>query len=220
MLKPQRSSVFLSRPISVASWETADQDRGIDGLVRFYIAQRGKGTRELAALQVGEAVELTGPLGNYWRAMHPAPPQGRIALVGGGIGLASFAAFAAELPPGTFTFYAGFKSIPFGLEKIPRDACIVATEDGSHGRQGKILDFLEPAQYSGVYACGPESMLQALTGLCMAAGVPCFISMERRMACGVGACLGCTVQTVSGNRRCCVDGPIFRAEEIIFDAAV
>ncbi|MDR1029922.1 MAG: dihydroorotate dehydrogenase electron transfer subunit [Treponema sp.] len=215
MLKPQRSSVFLGRPISVASWEAPNQVRG--GLVRFSIAKRGKGTRELAAFQCGEPVELTGPLGNYWGALDPETLQGPIALVGGGIGVAPCAAFAEELSPGTFDFYGGFKSFSFGLEQIPPGSRIIATEDGREGRHGRILDFLEPAHYQRVYACGPEPMLKAVAGLCKTAGVPCFISMERQMACGVGACLGCTVRTVQGNRRCCVDGPIFRAEEVLFD---
>ncbi|MDR3114940.1 MAG: dihydroorotate dehydrogenase electron transfer subunit [Treponema sp.] len=216
MLKPQRSSVFLGRPISVAWWKPP-HDRGGAGLVGFSIAKRGKGTAELAALQCGELVELTGPLGNYWGALDPEPLQGPIALVGGGIGVAPCAAFAEELPPGTFHFYGGFKSLPFGLEKIPHASCIIATEEGGQGRQGRILDFLEPARYRRVYACGPEPMLKAVAGLCKNLGVPCFISMERHMACGVGACLGCTVRTIRGNRRCCVDGPIFRAEEVLFD---
>ncbi|MHB9293608.1 dihydroorotate dehydrogenase electron transfer subunit [Hollandina sp. SP2] len=217
MLKPQRSSVFLGRPLSVASWKPPDPDQGSAGLVGFSIAKRGKGTRELAALQCGELAELTGPLGNYWGSLDPEPLQGPIALVGGGIGIAPCAAFAEELPPGTFDFYGGFKSLPFGVEKIPPGSCIIATEDGSQGRQGRILDFLEPARYRRVYACGPEPMLKAVASLCKTLEVPCFISMERHMACGVGACLGCTVRTTQGNRRCCVDGPIFRAEEVRFD---
>jgi NAD(P)H-flavin reductase len=80
--------------------------------------------------------------------------------------------------------------------------------------RGRILDFLDPAGYSAVYACGPEPMLRALAARCGAAAVPCYVSVERRMACGVGACLGCTVETRGGNRRCCADGPIFSAGEI------
>ncbi|MDR0723428.1 MAG: dihydroorotate dehydrogenase electron transfer subunit [Treponema sp.] len=218
MVKPQRSSVFLGRPLSVASWKPPDPDRGSTGLVGFSIAKRGKGTEELASLRCGELVELTGPLGNYWGALDSESLQGPIALVGGGIGIVPCVAFAAELPPGTFDFYGGFKSLPFGLEKIPPGSCIIATEDGSQGRHGRILDFLEPARYRRVYACGPEPMLKAVAHLCKTQEVPCFISMERHMACGVGACLGCTVRTVQGNRRCCVDGPMFRAEEVLFDA--
>ncbi|MDR2393723.1 MAG: dihydroorotate dehydrogenase electron transfer subunit [Treponema sp.] len=215
MLKPQRTSVFLGRPVSVTSWKPSDQGSG--GLVAFSIAKRGRGTQELARIQRGELVELTGPLGNYWGAFDVQGLPGHLALVGGGIGIAPCVALAAELPTGTFDFYGGFKSLPFGLENIPPHACIIATEDGSHGRKGRILDFLEPARYRCVYACGPEPMLKALADRCKALGVPCFISLERHMACGVGACLGCTVSTIHGNRRCCVDGPIFRAQEVRFD---
>ena len=80
--------------------------------------------------------------------------------------------------------------------------------------RGRIPDFVNPADHSAVYACGPEPMLRTLAARCGAAAVPCYVSMERRMACGAGACLGCTVETRGGNRRCCADGPIFPAEEI------
>ncbi|MDR2617506.1 MAG: hypothetical protein LBC62_01435 [Treponema sp.] len=79
---------------------------------------------------------------------------------------------------------------------------------------GRIPDFINPADHSAVYACGPEPMLRVLAARCGAAAVPCYVSLERRMACGVGACLGCTVETRGGNRRCCADGPIFSAGEI------
>ncbi|MDR1587226.1 MAG: dihydroorotate dehydrogenase electron transfer subunit [Treponema sp.] len=84
---------------------------------------------------------------------------------------------------------------------------------------GRIPDFIDPADHSAVYACGPEPMLRVLVARCRAAAVPCYVSMERRMACGVGACLGCTVETRSGNRRCCADGPIFSAGEIFGETA-
>jgi NAD(P)H-flavin reductase len=91
---------------------------------------------------------------------------------------------------------------------------VVATEDGSVGQKGLIPDLLDPAQYGAVYTCGPEPMLRVVAASCAAAGTPCFVSLERHMACGVGACLGCTVKTASGNRRCCADGPVFRAGEV------
>jgi NAD(P)H-flavin reductase len=93
---------------------------------------------------------------------------------------------------------------------------VIATEDGTAGRKGRIPDMLDPAKYAAVYACGPEPMLRAVGVSAKQAGVPCFISLERHMACGVGACLGCTVETTRGNRRCCADGPIFNAEELGF----
>lgn len=80
--------------------------------------------------------------------------------------------------------------------------------------RGRIPDFVNPADHSAVYACGPDPMLRTLAARCRAAAVPCYVSVERRMACGAGACLGCTVETRNGNRTCCADGPIFPAEEI------
>ncbi|MDR3248072.1 MAG: dihydroorotate dehydrogenase, partial [Treponema sp.] len=76
--------------------------------------------------------------------------------------------------------------------------------------------FVDYQDYAAVFACGPTPMLKAVAEKSKAAGVPCFISMEARMACGAGACLGCTIATTGGNRRCCADGPIFPAEEVLF----
>ncbi|MDR2631713.1 MAG: dihydroorotate dehydrogenase, partial [Spirochaetaceae bacterium] len=93
----------------------------------------------------------------------------------------------------------------------------IATEDGSAGRRGLVPGLLDPARYAAIYACGPPPMLRAVAALAKQGGVPCFVSLERHMACGVGACLGCTVQTRQGSRRCCADGPIFNGEDLDFD---
>jgi NAD(P)H-flavin reductase len=136
--------------------------------------------------------------------------------MGGGIGIAPLAAFAAELAPETYDFYAGFRSASFGLGDLKPRSLVTAIEDDGGGLRGRIPDFLDPAKYRAVYACGPEPMLRAVAAACGKAGVPCFISLERRMACGTGACLGCTVKTLGGNRRCCTDGPVFPAGELVF----
>jgi NAD(P)H-flavin reductase len=192
------------------------------------IALRGQGTRELAAMRTGEEAELIGPLGNAWADFLPLAKNGGnkpIALIGGGIGIAPLNALLCEKSGLTFDVYAGFrtgfksdeeKSALLGAAH-QANKTIIATEDGTGGHKGRIPDFLEPGQYAAVCACGPEPMLRAVAAKCKGAGVPCFISLEKRMACGVGACLGCTVKTVSGNRRCCADGPIFTADEVIFD---
>jgi NAD(P)H-flavin reductase len=196
-------------------------------------------------MRLEDEAELTGPLGNAWGDFLPGteaetdagrhglaaaagdkPVQKPLALVGGGIGLAPLTAFAAELPEDTYDLYAGFRTRFRNVEErynllgtagLYARSVVVATEDGGEGLKGRIPDFLDAAKYSAVFACGPEPMLKAVAARCKAAGVPCFVSMERRMACGVGACLGCTVKTVQGNRRCCADGPIFPAEELSFD---
>jgi NAD(P)H-flavin reductase len=133
------------------------------------------------------------------------------------VGIAPLGALARELEPRSFDFYAGFKDAQYGLEGLSARTLVIATEDGSGGRRGLIPDFFSPGAYSVVYACGPLPMLKALYRSCRAAGVPCYVSMEEHMACGVGACLGCRVETRKGNRRCCADGPIFDAEDLTLE---
>jgi len=220
MIKPKQSTVFLGRPISVNKWES--------DTVSFLIVRRGQGTLELAAMRIGDEAELIGPLGNAWEDFLPSAKKNDskpIALVGGGIGIAPLIALQSETRGHVFDFYAGFKKefkkeekrILLGADILEANKIIIATENGKDGHKGLITKFLKPEQYAAVCACGPEPMLKVVAAQCRAAGVPCFISMERRMACGVGACLGCTVRTDSGNRRCCADGPIFKADEVIFD---
>jgi NAD(P)H-flavin reductase len=199
--------------------------------VSFLVLQKGRGTAELGLLREGEEVALTGPLGNRWADFFTlgSAASKPIALVGGGIGIAPLIALADELLPGSggitgnavehpsgFDFYAGFRSASFGLDKLPAGKLVIASEDGSEGHKGRVPDFVEYQNYAAVFACGPIPMLKAVAEKSNAAGVPCFISMETRMACGAGACLGCTITTTRGNRRCCADGPIFPAEEVIF----
>jgi NAD(P)H-flavin reductase len=218
LIKPRRTGVFLGRPVSVAGWR--DDEAGL--ILRFLVARKGQGSRELMDIRPGEEAELIGPLGNYWTHPDLMPCRdGRVALVSGGIGIAPLLALVPELKEKCFDFYAGFRTGSFGLENIkpgPQPGTLVtSTEDGSRGVKGRIPDFFVPSGYSAVFTCGPEPMLKIIAGACAAGGVPCFISMEKRMACGVGACLGCTVKTTRGNRRCCADGPVFNAEEIYFD---
>ncbi len=240
LLRPVRGSVLLGRAISVYGWagtpspgdraseESADSSRdrasleSAAGRLRFLIAERGIGTRELRDLRVGETAELVGPLGNSWKsASHRLGGRGAarrpIALVGGGIGLAPLIHFASELSADSFDLYAGFRSRPYGLRDVRPRKLIIATEDGYEGHEGRITEVIDWSAYGSVYACGPEPMLRAVAAACKTTGVPALLSLERRMACGVGACLGCTVRTTRGNRRCCADGPIFTGEEIVFD---
>jgi NAD(P)H-flavin reductase len=219
MIKPRRTSVFLGRPIGVALWRP--------DIITFLIAKIGRGTAELASMRAGEEVELIGPQGNAWADFLPDEKNDAkpIALIGGGLGIAPLNALVCEAPGHSFDLYAGFKTGFNSLEE--RDAVlwpnigarniIIASEDGKTGQKGLILDFLEPEKYAAVCACGTLAMMKAVAKKCISKGVPCFISMESRMACGVGACLGCAIKTVNGNRRCCADGPIFKAEEVIFN---
>jgi NAD(P)H-flavin reductase len=235
LIKPRRTAVFLARPISVAGWITRKQTISVKnadkrrvyagGTLRFLVEMRGRGSRDLVEMRQGEEAELTGPLGNFWPL--ELIPRGPVALVAGGVGIAPLLALAAELEerPGDFLdksagfyydFYAGFRSAPFG-QKLKARTLVITTEDGSEGEKGRVTDYFRPSGYRVVFSCGPEPMLKAVAESCVAGGVPCLISLEKHMACGVGACLGCTVKTTVGNRRCCADGPVFNALDIQFE---
>jgi len=246
MIKPKRGSVFLGRPIGVALWQPAAEDQDFirrkvrgkkspyqryltgkflgSNTIAFLIAKVGRGTRELASIREGEEVELIGPQGNAWTDFLPNTNAGPIALIGGSLGVAPLNALLGEATGHVFDRYAGFKNGFKSSEEqyavlwdLGARKTIIASEDGKTGKKGLILDFLEPEKYAAVCACGALPMLKAVAEKCKAKKVPCFVSMESRMACGVGACLGCTIKTVHGNRRCCADGPIFKAEEVVFN---
>ena len=224
MLHPAQSTVLLGRPLSVAAYD-AHYKR-----VSFSIAAKGTGIADFFAMHLEQSAELIGPLGNAWRDFLPQETnrtkEKKVALVSGGIGIAPLDYFSAELKQTqaenapVVDFYAGFKtSPPRALLESARsyaDTFVIATEDGSEGQKGFITAALDPAHYTAIFACGPQALLKALAVKCAQGNTPCFISMERKMACGVGACLGCTIRTFRGNRRCCADGPIFSADEIIF----
>jgi NAD(P)H-flavin reductase len=201
----------------------------------FVVAEKGAGTRAICAMRPGEEAELIGPLGNAFADFLPGNMAGRsVAVLSGGIGMAPISLFAHELRRRNIghTVFAGFKSgdavvdplREFTTEKETfrdesgdspaENASVIITEDGSLGEKGLVTDFLVPARYAAVFACGPLPMLRVVYQKCAASGVPCYVSMEIRMACGVGACLGCRIHTKQGNRRCCKDGPVFDAENI------
>ena len=218
MVKPERTSVFLPRPISIFEFNSSK------GLLRFLIEKKGTGTKELSMLQAGEKVFLTGPIGNSWSDFLTG--NGKAALVGGSAGVAPLAALVAENPQHNFHFYAGFKNGFHEKEHenavlgqaVNAKKIVVSAEDYINALGGRIVDYIfEPENYDVIFACGSAPMLSAVRKKCETKKIPCFVSMESRMACGTGACLGCTVRTAKGNRRCCADGPIFPAGDLILN---
>lgn len=227
MLRARPSGILLGRPISVYRFD--------DKTLTFLILKKGKGTEDLCSLLPGQQVDVVGPIGNSF----PRPDSSEVnvlldgkkvskkeeatnpsvAVVGGGIGVAPVAGFAFTLPPGSFDFYASFRSGTYGLEGLNQRArkLIITTEDGSFGDRGMLPDVFNPELYDLVYACGPTPMLKYVQKVCVNSvrNPLVYLSLEKHMACGAGACLGCTVQTISGNKRCCVDGPVFNAAEVI-----
>ena len=213
MLRPVKSDLLLGRPISVYGFRRLSED---DITIEFLILEKGKGTEQLCSLESGDEVELIGPVGNTW----PQPKKdAKVALFGGGVGVAPVAGFASTLPKNTYDFYAAFKSGSYGLDYIHPHELVITTDDGSVGIKGMItaaIDENSIKKYDEVYACGPTPMLAYIKEIAEKAGVKCWLSLEKRMACGLGACLGCTIKTAEGNKRCCKDGPVFDSKIIDF----
>ena len=214
LIKSARSNVQFGRPISVYHAE-----RKSDTILRaqFLILQKGEGTVELCHLFKNDLVELSGPLGNSFEKA-----EGKLCICGGGIGVAPVANFASSLSPKSYDFYASFKSGSYGLENVDPEKLVITTDDGSVGIHGMVTaaltsDTIKNEGYSAIYACGPAPMLAYIQKIAKEAGVKCFLSIEKKMLCGAGACLGCTVHTKEGNRRVCKDGPVFNAERREFE---
>ena len=212
-------SRLLRRPISVCSCQ---EDQPEDTLsIAFEV--RGEGTAWLARRPVGHSVDVLGLLGNGFEIN----PEGRYLLVGGGIGVPPMRG-CAQYTGGRSTAILGFRSKEkAALLDIFEGDCakiLVATDDGSLGHHGFVDELVrqELAQdraYDGVLACGPKPMLRSVAKTAAEFGVPCQVSMEERMGCGVGACLVCACDMADGTRKhVCKDGPVFKAEEVDWNA--
>jgi len=201
---------YLRRPISVS-------DSLPDGVVLYYKVV-GEGTKVLSAMAPGAALELLLPLGN---GFHPEKCAAEALLIGGGLGAAPLYLLAKEL------LAAGRKATAvLGFNKAD-EICLVdelkalgvpvhiATMDGSVGTKGFVTDAIAAAKpaFDRFYTCGPLPMMKAV---CAALSAPGEVSLEERMGCGAGFCYGCTVQTASGPRRVCADGPVFDKEEVLW----
>ncbi len=225
MLQAVRSNTLLARPISVFH---VNKD-GAAPRLEFLILLKGQGTKELCTLMPDDKINLLGPCGNCFPvvgATSGGPSTGsgtpKACIVGGGIGVAPVAGFAETLPAGSYDFFASFKSGSYGLEHIKAASLTITTDDGSVGVHGMLPaalteETLRKGNYSVVYACGPTPMLAYVKKVAEAAGLPCYLSLEAHMACGVGVCLGCTIQTTEGKKRCCKEGPVFYSRILDFE---
>jgi len=203
MLRFTEDYPLLSRPLSVCR---------AGGRTEFCCAVVGPGTRKLSALRPGDGVFALGPLGNGFGVPENA---GKIALVSGGIGIAPFVELAARLEGRDIEGYFGFASSPYLLDRFGGIKQHISTDDGSAGHKGFITEILDPGKYDFIAACGPEPFLKAVAGMCAESGTPSQLSLDRHMACGVGACLVCACLTTAGNKRVCADGPVFDGSELI-----
>lgn len=225
LIRSAKSAVNYNRPISVyhsEEWINNEGKKKI--LVQFLMLEKGRGTQELYHMTLWDDISVIGPLGKPWpmeecRAVAKKNPgKAKICIIGGGIGVAPVANLAHCLPDFSYDFYAAFKSGSYGLERIRAHKLTVTTDDGSCGIQGMLpcalsKETVKEAGYELILACGPTPALVYVQGLAKELGIKCYISMEHRMLCGLGACLGCTLETTDGLKRCCKDGPVLRREK-------
>ena len=208
------ASKLLPRPISLCE---INREEGTLRLV-YRVTGEGTGTEEFSRLKEGEKIKILGPLGNGFTT------DGKKAfLIGGGIGIPPMLQLAKEVSCEK-QMVLGFRDELFLMDEFKEQGEVfVATEDGSAGSKGNVLDAIRENELSAdvIYACGPTPMLRALKNYAEENNMECFISMEERMACGIGACLACVCKSKEKdahsnvhNKRVCKGGPVFDAKEV------
>ena len=204
MLRAWDTYPVLSRPISVFD---------ADGqTVSFLYKVIGKGTKMLSELEAGEEITLDGPHGNGFPEL---AGKKKIALVGGGVGIAPLflaaKTYKAADPKVQVDIYLGFSGEPILIDEYREVADNVTVNVG-----GFVTDDIDPCAYDAICTCGPGIMMKVLYEKCQKVGAtaPLYVSMENRMACGIGACLVCTCKTSGGNKKVCKDGPVFLGSEV------
>lgn len=205
MIKTLDNSFLLPRPISVHDYN--------ENKVSFLYRAEGIGTKRISNMRSEDEIQLFGPLGNGFNINEL---QGKVAIVGGGIGTAPLL-YLTKVLGKKADVYLGFKDCVYKVDEFKRYAnkTVIVTDDGSVGEKGFITDFIDYSNYDAVVSCGPEVMMSKVVHSCKENKVKCYVSLERRMACGMGVCLGCTVVTVDGNKRACKDGPVFSSEKLV-----
>ena len=210
-----RGGTLLRRPLGLAE---ADM---VTGYVSLIYRVAGKGTMALSQLKQGDSIKLLGPLGHGF-----GTKVEKTLLVGGGMGLSPLLyeaeyLFRHQLEADVLMGGRSAQEVFWRqLFKDYSSKIHITTDDGSLGIKGFVTtilpDLLQENGYDLVIACGPEIMMKNVAKICRDYGVTCEVSLERRMGCGLGACLSCSIDTVSGRRKVCKDGPVFPAEEVFF----
>ena len=204
---------LLRRPLSIAE---ANSDKGTLGI---YYRVVGRGTELMAQLKSGDMVDNVGPLGQGFDLNCKRP-----LLIGGGMGIAPLVFLTQELCPRPIeVVLAGRTNQEMFWQDCFARSCQdvhITTDDGSLGFKGNalaVLPNLLDKKFDMIYVCGPKPMMSGVAKLASRAGIPCQVSLEEHMACGIGACLSCTCAAGDGTRKkICTDGPVFWAEEVVW----
>ena len=204
--------VFLRRPFTIL--ETDKKNNRI----RFFIKITGAGTLKLGSLLEGDRVNIIFPLGNSFSL----PAKGPVLIIGGGSGIAPFILLAKDLKnrgiPITFLFGGRTHQDILLIDQYKAfGEVFITTENGSAGEKGVVTQhsvIKKIADYTMIYACGPEPMMKAVGTIAHHHNKPYEVSLENMMACGFGACLCCVVETKNGNQRVCTEGPVFNINDL------
>ena len=205
---------LLRRPIAICKTEGSE--------VTFCYQIKGEGTKKLKSMGAGTRLNVLMPLGN---GFFVEETEQKVALVGGGVGVFPLISVLREYKDTKdVAAYIGYRNqgAVCGVEEFAKAQKFIAvTDDGSYGAQMNAVQAFAADLEKGnrpdvVFACGPTPMLRALKALTQKEGLPCYVSLEERMGCGIGACLVCVCDQTNGKRaRVCKDGPVFNAEEVV-----
>lgn len=207
-------SRLLPRPISICEINSRES------ALRIVYRVAGDGTREFSQMKDGMQLSIAGPLGNGFM-----PKDKKAFVIGGGIGIPPMLELAKNLS-GEKQMILGYRDDLFLADEFQQYGTVsIATEDGSAGTKGNVLDAIRENELCAdiIYACGPLPMLRAIKAYAAEKNIECYVSLEERMACGIGACLGCVCKskekdehTNVNNKRICKEGPVFLAGEVDF----
>ncbi len=209
---------LLPRPISLCEIDKRE------GILRIVYRIVGSGTKEFSHMNSGDEICILGPLGNGF-PVQECPGGKKALLIGGGIGIPPLLQLSKELE-GEVTVVVGYRNADIFLQKefeAAADRVVIATEDGSLGTKGNVIDAILAEGISGdvIYSCGPAPMLRGVKAWGLEKQIPAWLSMEEKMACGIGACLACVCSSTEvdshsnvHNKRVCKDGPVFLSTDL------
>ncbi|MEZ5082662.1 MAG: dihydroorotate dehydrogenase electron transfer subunit [Bacteroidales bacterium] len=211
---PNEPDVFLRRPFSILDIDYTKNQ------ISFYVKSIGKGTHKLGELQPGQKVNIIYPLGNQYSIDENLK---NVLIIGGGSGIAPFILLGKALKKRNIntTFLIGGRSkndilLTEEFEKYGK--VLATTEDGTFGEKGLVTQHSvfkdQLSTFDKIYTCGPDPMMHAVGKIAVREGIPCEASLENMMACGFGVCLCCVTATHEGNKRVCIEGPVFNVNDL------